>query len=159
MNSLALIIAQVNLKKLFIFTFPLFLVLGSLALFLVSPQSEIFNTEEYSLISNIVFFNQAHILLTFFLIFSVDHFKFWRKTSKVMGMPVDVHMAIAFMVFFFVVLTFFYDGFAMGRPKSIYLYFYLYQIIGLHHFLYQSFGFSSHLSRRKKTSIQQKRIP
>lgn len=128
---------------------PFALVIASIFLSVFDAKNSFFRTDEYKLISNVFFFNQAHILLTFFLIFSTSHFAIWRKKikiHKVYKVNYTYYLLLVFFVFYFIVLSFFFDFFSLGPKTSMAIYFFIYQLYGTHHFLYQSFGLSSHLS-------------
>lgn len=133
-------------KKLFLFVLPLVLVLVSFILSAVDPKNGLFKTDQFHIISNIFFFNQAHILLTFFLIFSTDHFSSWRRNFRIYKVNFNVYLLLVFCLFYLFVLSFFFDVFGLGKKTSTILYFFMYQVYGTQHFLYQSFGFSSHIT-------------
>lgn len=128
---------------------PFALVIASIFLSVFDAKNGFFRTDEFKLISNVFFFNQAHILLTFFLIFSTSHFATWRKKikiHKVYKVNYTSYLVLVFFAFYLIVISFFFDFFHLGPKTSMTIYFFIYQLYGTHHFLYQSFGLSSHLS-------------
>lgn len=103
--------------------------------------------DQYNIISNLIFFNQAHVILTFFLIFSVGHYSEWRKTYRALNLNFNMIMAIIFIGSFIIFEFFYYDFLGLGRMESMKVYLVFYAIMGTYHFMFQSYGFSAFISK------------
>ncbi|MBY0555308.1 hypothetical protein K2P97_12320 [bacterium] len=126
---------------------PFTLVLISFVVALFKPELFLINQDQYDIISNLVFFNQAHVLLTFFLLFSVDHYSEWRKSYRALNLNFNKIMAVFLIGSFAIYELFYFDFLGIGRRESMKLYLVLYAIIGTYHFMFQSYGFSVFISR------------
>lgn len=139
--------SSTKFTSLFIYKLPFALVIISFAVALFKPELFLINQDQYDIISNLVFFNQAHVLLTFFLLFSVDHYSDWRKSYKALNLNFNKIMAAFLIGSFAVYELFYFDFLGIGRRESMKLYLVLYAIIGTYHFMFQSYGFSVFISR------------